>query len=412
MIKWIRIVLFFIPGLFILAQGSSYTRLGIGDIINSGNARQTGLGGLAIGSTDRFSIGDINPAGWNGINLTRFQLSLSYLGKSIEDSKSTAKYSEANFEGFSMAVPLYRDLGVVASLGIVPVTRVSYNVNSIQTDPTFGEITREYKGSGGLSKMYAGSSFRFPFGLSVGAQFEYYFGKIDYQSSLLLPDTVHFNTVLYTSKRSYSGLGATFGILSPDINNLLKIEGLSDFRLGAFITLTNKINTDTSLISNTSSGISEFSHGLTKTNLPLKYGFGISAKIKDEYLLVADFVAQNWSAYTLTDAKDPYLTEYYRISGGVEYLAEESEFSNIWEQIKYRAGLSYEQSQYQIANKNVNQYALYGGFSFPLGVANSIDVAFTFGYRGKKNNQLLYEKFFGTSVSLSFGELWFVRRRR
>ncbi len=410
--KNIIISLILLTSISLFAQGSSYTRLGIGDLISSPSARAMGFGGLAIGSIDKFSINEVNPASWSGIDLTRFQISLNYLGKSITDSHSESLYSEASFSGFSVAVPLERDLGLVSSFGILPVSRVDYSVNSLSQDPNFGNITREYSGKGGISKMYIGTSYKLPFDLTLGATFEYYFGKIDYKSSVKLPDTLHFSNVTYTLRRGYSGIGASFGLLSPDLSKLLNSEKISDMRLGLSLTLPSKINTDTSVISTTTSGPNDLNNGLAESYIPMKIGFGASVKYGENLLFVADYLTQNWTEYSLADTKDSFLNRYTRFNFGVEILGEQRQYATFWEQMSFRFGLRYEQTQYIINSTNIAQYSLHTGLSFPLGVANTIDVGIVAGLRGKKENQLLLEKFFGTSVSLNFGELWFVRRRK
>lgn len=411
MIKTIKIFLLLLPTLSLFAQGSPYTRLGLGDVRYSSNARTIGLGGSSIGVADKYSINDFNPASWSGINLTRFQLGLSVVSKSIQSSSSESMATATNFEGFSVAIPIERSLGIVTSFGFVPVTRVAYNVMDKETNPYVGDISREYSGSGGLSKMYIGASYKLPFGLALGAQFEYYFGKIEYYSSVTLPDSMYYNSVNYTNKLGFNGLGSSFGLLSPDLSDLLSSDNVKQLRIGAFVNLAASINTDTSLTSKTSAGNAEVVSGMTKSDIPLKFGLGLSASLFNKFLFVADFMTQDWSTYSRAGKSYSNLTNYQRISAGIETFADHSEFSTFWEQIQYRFGLSYEQSQYEIANKTIKQYELFSGISFPIGVANSLDIALSFGLRGEKDNQLLLEKFFKTSVSLNFGELWFVRRK-
>jgi hypothetical protein len=334
------------------------------------------------------------------------------MGKSIKDASKSSVYSNASFESFSVAVPLDRDLGFVASFGIQPVSRVKYDLKSETNDPNFGIINNKYSGSGGLSKMYFGASYRLLLGISFGAQMEYYFGKIDYISSLRLPDSLRFPNVLYTGRKSFSGLGATFGLISPDMHDLLNSDKIDDLRFGFYASVPANVNTDTSITSTTSTGQNKIVDGVANTSIPLKYGVGLSLKFNKKYLIVANYTTQNWGNYTFAGTSDANLSTYHRFSAGIENIGEHSEYSSFWEQMMYRFGLSYEQTQYRLFGESVKQFAVHAGLSFPIGVANSIDISIVAGLRGKTDNQLLEEKFFGTSVSLSFGELWFVRRKR
>jgi hypothetical protein len=48
----------------------------------------------------------------------------------------------------------------------------------------------------------------------------------------------------------------------------------------------------------------------------------------------------------------------------------------------------------------------------PLAFDNSIDFGFQFGKRGTKDNGLILENIYKFNVTLSIGELWFVRTDR
>ena len=75
----------------------------------------------------------------------------------------------------------------------------------------------------------------------------------------------------------------------------------------------------------------------------------------------------------------------------------------------WRLGLSYEQTQYHFNNDNINQFSVFGGFSYPMGLENTIDVALEYSNRGTKDNNLLNEQTFKIYIGLSLGELWFLR---
>ncbi len=83
-----------------------------------------------------------------------------------------------------------------------------------------------------------------------------------------------------------------------------------------------------------------------------------------------------------------------------------------WEQIVWRFGLSYEQTQYIFNGQGINSYSAFGGFSYPLGVDNTIDFAVEYSNRGTTDFNLLNENSIRVYLGLSFGELWFLRADR
>ena len=63
----------------LFAQGGPiYSRYGIGDLIPSHTARRMGFGGLGIGISDRLYLSGVNPASWNDVNLTHFEISADF----------------------------------------------------------------------------------------------------------------------------------------------------------------------------------------------------------------------------------------------------------------------------------------------------------------------------------------------
>jgi hypothetical protein len=82
----------------------------------------------------------------------------------------------------------------------------------------------------------------------------------------------------------------------------------------------------------------------------------------------------------------------HKISTGFEYKPGQIIGASVWEQIIWRAGLSYEKTQYLINNQGIDQYSVFGGFSFPLGIENSIDIAVQYSMRGTTDSGLLKEE--------------------
>jgi len=84
--------------------------------------------------------------------------------------------------------------------------------------------------------------------------------------------------------------------------------------------------------------------------------------------------------------------------------------STFWEQIILRAGLSYEQTQYLIYGKGINQYSVSLGVSLPLSNENTLDFGLMYARRGTKELNLLQEDIIKLGIGFSLGELWFLRQ--
>ena len=162
-------IIFFI--LFILqlplfAQtNSSYSRIGIGDIAYSYSANELGIGQLGISLAERGFVTINNPASWNKLISTRFETSLSYSGLYLSDLSNKDFNGKAQFNGFAFAFPVSIKNGITVGFGIVPYSKINYQVVQNYSFPNSseGQYSLTYTGKGGLSKLFIGTSYNLPF---------------------------------------------------------------------------------------------------------------------------------------------------------------------------------------------------------------------------------------------------------
>ncbi len=408
-----KIILFVFLSINIFASGGSiYSRFGKGDVSNFYFARQMAIGGggaSLIGSNNIFVY---NPASIAGIKLTRVETGLRSYGNNLTTNTQSVYYSKTLFSGFAMALPIERSLGIAVSFGIVPFTNVNYAVKQSITNSIGDDYNLTLEGSGGISKIFLGTSYRLPFGWLLGAQYEYYFGKIDYTSKLVFSETSSYKNAGFTNSNGHHGMGANFGLISNDMSSIFGSESISDFRIGAFFNYFANLHTDSTFTAIASDGRLDVENGSALTKIPYKIGIGASIKFSKAYLFTLDFLYQPWSQYEISGIRSVNLTDYTKYSLGFEYKNNYSRNLNFWERIALRAGLSYENTQYTFNGEGINQYAIHAGVGIPVTFSNNLDIGFMAGVRGTKSNNLIKEYFYKLDVSVSFGELWFVRQER
>ncbi|MBN1299647.1 MAG: hypothetical protein JW995_00380 [Melioribacteraceae bacterium] len=419
--KIIYIVILSITTGNIFSQNTSlYTREGIGDNQYSSSARRLGLGGMGLALIDETHISSINPAGWANVNLTRMEAGLNYGGVLMSDINGSAYYSNFSFSGFTVGIPIHKDYGIVGALGVVPVSDVNYKVTSENLDAICSDCSDIeddfnsvlFEGTGGLSKIFIGSSYKLPFGFIIGASFNYYTGKIDYKTELQFNEFSSLDNVMYTQKRSFYGIGSSFGLITDDLASIFDSKSIENFRFAFYYDVVSNLKTDTSLISSTSIGTITKNKGIVDSKIPYKIGIGAGLTWNKNYVILFDYLYQPWSEYEFNNLPGS-LRDLSRASVSVEYYNSDRRTSaNIWDMLVLRGGISYENSQYLIGNTGINVLSLYLGFSMPIGVGNTLDFAFEYGNRGKKREGLVKEDIFKAAVSISFGELWFFRPDR
>ncbi|MCP5063813.1 MAG: hypothetical protein GY936_15300 [Ignavibacteriae bacterium] len=402
----LSVLIFSATGL--LAQSSStYSRYGLGDLFYAHSAEKLGMGSLEISISKKNYLNSSNPATWFSLRNTHFAAGVSTTMSNISDDVNSVSLSSTRFSGFHVGFPFEKDLGITFALGLEPYSLVNYDVTA-----DFEDYTSSYTGKGGLSKMYLGLSYKLPLDFAIGTTFEYYTGNTEYSSTILFDVGSDFSNSKFTTIYNYRGIGTTIGLLSPDLADKFSIKNLSDFRLGFTYNIIGALNTDSSYSAFTTIGENVTSSGNTETELPSSLGIGLSFKYNGNFLFSLNFLSQNWSTFERNGVIQENLQDLKKYTFGVEYSKELKKFGSFWELVKYRGGLSFEQSQYAINGNGIDQLGIHAGITFPLGISNSIDLGLMYGVRGTTDNNLLKENIIQASVSLNFGELWFVRRER
>jgi hypothetical protein len=390
---------------------SSYTRLGLGDNIYTYSARMAGMGGLGASIIDVDYISILNPASLTGLQSTRTELGVMYNGLFLSNNSASSYSASTDFAGATMVFPISKEHGITFSAGLLPYTKVSYNEENqyVETGTINTVYDVTYEGTGGLSKMFLGTSYRFPFDLSIGARVEYYFGELDYNSTITFPND---NTLLkgtFNTRNSPSGFGSTVGIISPDMSKILNSGSLSDIRLGVAVSFSSTLKADTSLIISSSLLTDTVFNSSIDILLPYRVAAGASFVLNKKYLFSLDYLFQPWSKYALNGKTSAYMRNSYKVSAGFEYRPVKETGQSFWEQVMLRLGLTYEQTQYYINGQGINEYSVMGGISLPLSYENTLNFSLAYSIRGTNDFNLFKEKIIRLTGSVSLGELWFLR---
>lgn len=397
----------------IFATGNNiYTRYGLGDLNYSFSARRMALGELGIGIKDFDYLNGLNPAGWTQLRLTRFETGFVMDGSKISSDAGSSFHSKTIFNGLMLGFPIDREYGISFVTGLAPYSKVSYELSFDNNDELVGNHNLIYSGDGGLYKGIVGLSYNLPFDLALGISLDYYNGHINYQSSITFDQASTYRDAAFTRQYTHNGLGFTVGLISSNLASIFSSDILKDLRLGIVYSSGSNITTDTLDISTTILGDISTSSGEVTTKLPERFGVGLSFKLTDSYQFLLDYLFQPMSKFSRNNYKVSNLRDMMKISFGMEYRNPEFRSQSFWELMMLRIGLSYEQTQYEINGKGIDELSVYTGFSMPLSFDNTIDFAFQYGVRGTTENKLLKENIYRFSVTLSVGELWFLRQDR
>lgn len=408
----LAIIILLLSKISLLAQsGSVYTRYGIGDFEFGYSAKMNSIGDLGVTQLDPDHILVTNPASWTSLVRTRIEFGFGYKGDLISDSDQSSFTSETDFKGFTIGFPVSRDYGIGVVAGLVPFSRVSYETleKNLSTEPNYPSYSVLYEGKGGLSKLFLGSSVYLPFGISAGITLDYYFGNQNYFSTISFEDSIVNIDALYENNRRITGYGTTIGLISPNLAKDFHIGFFDDFKLGFSFKYLDKLDVDTIFTSTSLFFVDTvaFDNG-SEMKIPSRFNFGISFVLAESYNFNVDYMFQPMSKYKFNNKSETNLQDISKLSAAMEFRPKKSVGMTMLEQMIWRVGASYEQTQFRFYGNGIDQYSLFAGFSYPLGIDNSLDFAVQYSNRGTKENNLLNEQTIRLTLGLSFGELWFL----
>ena len=373
----------------VLAQSNSvYTRSGFGDLEYGYSAKMIGIGNIGTSLLDPDHLIVTNPASWSALTRTRIEFGIGYRGTLISDNIQSNYTSETDFKGFTFGFPVSREYGIGVVTGLLPYSRVSYEaVKVYPAENVIPSYKLLYEGKGGLSKLFIGSSVFLPLDFSAGVTLDYYFGNQNYISTIEFDESDYINTT-YENLRSSTGFGTTFGLISSNLAKAINLENLTDLRIGLAYNYVGNLNTDTLFTQTSLFLVDTVAISNTEMKIPARFTGGISFVLQDSYCFNLDYMFQPMSKYKFNNKADINLKDAARYSAAFEYKPKKSVGMTELEQMVWRFGLSYEQTQYVFNGKDINQFSVYGGFSYPLGIDNTLDLAIEYSNIGTTENNL------------------------
>ncbi|MBK6338108.1 MAG: hypothetical protein IPH74_14335 [Bacteroidetes bacterium] len=458
------ICLFIVSNTLFAQEASPYSRYGIGSLGDYNFVQSASMGGLGTAYRAPEGISFVNPASYTALSMTSFEA-----GANISmDRLKTATLKDSRGTGglnyIALSFPIGKKIGI--SAGLIPLSKKDYFLTDtaafVGTD---GELlAKEFEGSGGINHLYFGAAYKIK-GLSVGANFAYLFGKLNNNSfayplqETFKPDP--FSSTTWKSnelqvKGIYYNLGAQYQLKlkgfakesgKDTIKMTIGVSGNPSIKLGKLSTLdegTYTFNTsqfygnlprgenqgikdyvEESLNFNGVDTIAQNIGQKTQVKIPGVLNVGLNFDQGIKWQAGIDFRFQPWKNYKGYENNGAsVLQNSWRIGLGGEILPDPSFKGKFGSKLKYRAGISYGQTQVVANNTSINEFTANIGFGIPINNAISNDEGYLFkvasysfnlglevGTRGTTKNDLLKENFFRFKFGFSFNDRWFVRRK-
>lgn len=422
-----------------VGTNSPYGRYGYGLLSNPSIGAAESMGGISYGLRRSQHVNPGNPASYSKIDtLTMiFDVGVSGHLTRLNDGINKRDFYNGNFDYAAMQFPLFRNVG--ASIGLLPYSKVGYNFGT--TRSLSNMIYQEsYRGTGGLSQIYAGLAWAPVKAFSFGANVSYLFGNFSY-SNVITPAT-EVGALVTESRNTYSIRDVKYDF---GVQFTYPVNKKSSVTLGAVYTpmvSSSAIVYPSKMMFNSDPYQSPNSRPtqilpvdtLGAQSFQLPHSFGLGLTYMNENLLVGvDGTYQLWKEAAYPSIMDGMTDENrfnnaFKINAGIEYVKDPLS-RNFFERMRFRGGLSFANSYantnvYDVSGANstfvgVGGFKEYGvtlGLGMPFrdtlsGRVSMLNIGFGYSRQQPELSNMIKQDMFKISVNMNINEFWFFKRQ-
>ena len=406
---------------------SPYSLYGLGDLVRTGTTYSLSMGGIGIGDRNVRYINLVNPAAVTAREAKSFMMDFAienrnflYQGNAATSLSPTATGVMKSGSNTTTIHHIVASLPIEShsafKVGIMPYSSVAYKFRAEETSDALlsemGDIQYYKGGNGGLYQAFLGAGVTLWERLSLGAEANYYFGKIDRSSSAYFITNSTYRTIKTGTLYNVSCFGGKFGLQYSQL-----IGNVSAIVVGATYTLPmmmrgNQTRYAYGVTSTATDTIVNNRTRMTDYSIPAEIGAGITYHYSDRLTVGFDYLRQDWRGRTFEGTPgvdfEAVLAQSFR--AGVEITPNRYDIRYFMRRLSYRFGAYHEKSFISLNGQQVNTT----GFTFGVGVPvfryfNSINVGIDFGQRGTLDKNLVRERYFLFTVSFNLHDIWFIK---
>lgn len=388
---------------------SPYTRFGYGDLHDNAAGEYQAMGGVTMAARSNRSINPANPASYTAVDSLTFMFDLGISGRltHFSDATGVRNMVNGNLEYLTMQFPLTK--WMACSAGLLPYSFVGYefaqtgNVfmpSNPSQNPDTVTYTSMFYGTGGVSQVYLGLSFELFKHVSLGANAYYMFGKVNNFRQLSFAND-NYASVLQENRLKVSDFRFRFG--AQFYHTFAQKHNVT---LGLAYEFKSKLNGSFSQIETTTMDTTQY--GVDGFDLPSYYSGGLYYTYDNRLVVGVDYSLQEWSKANYFGKKDS-LNNAHRMALGAEYRHNPLGKKYV-DRMAFRLGAHVSTPYIKEMGTSQQNFGITFGIGLPLRTSKTM-VNATFEYGKKGNLATLREDYFKLTISASFNELWFFKRK-
>lgn len=405
-----------------------YSVFGVGDVLPQGTAYHKAMGGTGIASRNRKFVNTLNPASVTARDSLSFMVdfSLMHADKIYRQQDLSNGANLTNLNDLVMSFPIYHHSAMM--IGIAPYSGLGYRFASSATDPELigkvGNVTNASVGAGGLYQIFGAAGVTLWRRLSLGAEYQYYFGKMQ-KTTTITYATSGYNGVSSGYEMVLRAHSAKVGLqYEQPLGNMTLCLGAT-YKLGANLhgyVKDYKISTG-SLVSDTlRNNINDFSKD--KVRLAGEWAVGVSLRGGERWRAELDYTRSDWSrtgmdkvtgfanlsgaVFTATAAQS--------IRGGFEFIPNVNDVRYYLRRVSYKAGAYFNKEYFLLDGNQIFSGGLTLGITLPISNQNTrpnngVSLSMDLGQRGSLKGNLVREQYIGFTIGLNAFDIWFQKNQ-
>lgn len=383
------------------ATDSPYSRYGYGQLSNNSFGAANSMGGASIGMRRDNQINPSNPASYSVIDSTTFLFDFAISAQNGYFSEGTSKETKPNGNIEHMAIQFPITKGMGASVGVMPYSFVGYQFGSDISNSNLTGVS-QYNGDGGFSQAFLGLAISPISNLSIGANVNYIFGNINHNSTISNSNDGY--TITRLNQIHGRGLKLDFGAQWTK-----KISQEQNICFGLTYTPKTKLKTTSKSIYAISS-TADTTTTYESYELAASYGAGLSWQLNKKWTFAADGVYQKWSDALYYSKKDT-LNNRIKLAAGFEFTPNLNSRRYI-DHVKYRFGANFSTNYLNIRNQKLSEYGVGFGLGLPFKSNKSLlNLSVDYSKVTPEYTQFIKESYLKFTLSLTFNEYWFFKRK-
>lgn len=396
---------------------------GLGDPLGAGYTVSRSLAGAQTAVVQADYINPLNPAANAYLSSPVFDVAMQVRNYRYNSPAYSGTQQNTSIRHFALGFANGKRLGV--SFGLTPYTRVEYALSESGTLPETGDYFNTYSGDGGVNRVngnIAYEIFRDSLNsISVGLGSSYYFGFIERSSLIRISNARAFNS--RTAENLLLGdFGVEAGIIYRRVLSkklLLNLGGAFEYagdvrtsRERNSLRFSGQYNgSNTNILDTVITSIDTGS-----TTLPTVMRAGLAFEWNKRWTFSFNYEMSNWSELAIF-GQNQNLADRSMLAIGVEYWPDYRASNDLFEFMRYRAGVRYGQSHLMDAGNPVDEFGISLGLGIPMiksGSMTSLNIGWEFVQRSFATTSLTesISRFnIGVIMTPNKFDRWFYRRK-